>query len=268
MNRNNDNSHTAADRADGCSSRRDSLIAAGVTLLVALGVFLFLFWGEIGFDRSQSVQASIPETVPDEEEDELFLDPMLLDPGEEQSLMKDAAAAPAQGMPEVVPEPKQTRSVVKSEPTDQPRPAPPKEKLVASTKPSPVKAVPPKATDKEVKKAQSRTAGAFSPDNGQTHGRNNSDGSTGSSTGISGHSDGWKFLGCPRPDVKLRNKTVVTVTVTVNSRGEVTSASARGGTSQLRAVCEQAARKARWQPVDSRKARTARGTITFTITPR
>ena len=106
MNRNNDNSHTAADRADGCSSRRDSLIAAGVTLLVALGVFLFLFWGEIGFDRSQSVQASIPETVPDEEEDELFLDPMLLDPGEEQSLMKDAAAAPAQGLPEVVPEPK------------------------------------------------------------------------------------------------------------------------------------------------------------------
>lgn len=269
MNRNNDNPHTPAPRADhGSATRRDSLLAACVTLLVALGVFIFLYRGEIGFDRCRMAEASIPEIAQDEEDDELFLDPMLLDPGEEESTMKDAAAAPAQGMPEVVPEPKQTRPVVKSDPVEKPRPAPPKEKLVATKKESPVKTVAPKATDKEVKKAQSSTAGAFSPDNGQTRGRNNSDGSTGSSTGISGHSDGWKFLGCPRPDVKLRNKTVITVTVTVNSRGEVTSATAKGGTSQLRAACEQAARKARWQPVDSRNARTARGTITFTITPR
>lgn len=257
--------HSATDSGSG--TRRDRLVAAGVTMLAALAVFIFLFRGEIGFDRRQMAAASIPELTPDDEEDELFLDPMLLDPGEEDSRLNEAASAPAQGMPEVTPEPKQTRPVVKSEPQPKPKPAPPKEKLVATTKPSPVKTVPPPEA-KETKKAQSRTAKAFSPDNGQTHGRNNSDGSTGSSTGISGHSDGWKFLGCPRPNVKLRNKTVITVTVTVNSRGEVTSASARGGNAQLRAACELAARQARWQPHDPARARTARGTITFTITPK
>ncbi|MDE6448087.1 MAG: hypothetical protein K2L35_07180, partial [Muribaculaceae bacterium] len=99
-------------------------------------------------------------------------------------------------------------------------------------------------------------------------GSNNSDGSTGSSTGISVHCDCCKFLGLPSPNVKVRNRTVITVTVTVNSRGEVTSASARGGNAQLRAACEQAARQARWQPHDPSRARTARGTITFTITPK
>ena len=244
----------------------ERLAAAIVTLLAALGIFLFLFWGEIGFDRSRMAQASIPEPImPDEEE--LFLDPKLIDPGEEESREKTAPAAPAQGMPEVVPEPVQQPPVVKARPVKE-KPTPPKDKLTSSKKPSPVKTQEPKATDKEMKKAQSKTAGAFSPDNGQTKGRNNSNGSSGSSAGISGHSDGWRFLGCPAPEVKLRNRTVITVSVTVNSRGEVTSASAKGGTAPLRAACEQAARRARWKPLDPNNARTARGTITFTITPK
>lgn len=245
-------------------TRRDTLIAAGVTLLFALALFLFLYMGSIGFDRRQLAEASIPEFA--EEDPELFIEPELLDPGEEESQREIEAAAPAQGMPEVVPEPVQTRPVVKAEKSD--KPTPPKEKLVSQDKPSPVKTRTPKATDTEMKKAQSSTAGAFSPDNGQTSGRNNSDGSAGTSTGISGHSNGWKFLGCPSPDVKLRNRTVITVSVTVNSRGEVTSAHASGGTAQLRSACEAAARKARWQPQNPAKARTAKGTITFTITPR
>lgn len=245
--------------------RRDRIIAAGVTIIVALLIFIFLYFGEIGFDRRQLAEASIPEFA--QEDDELFLDPELLDPGEEESHQETEAAAPAQGMPEVVPEPEQIRPVVKAQKSE--KPTPPKEKLVTQNKPSPVKSEAPKAaTDTEVKKAQSKTAGAFSPDNGQTSGRNNSDGSSGTSTGISGNSNGWKFLGCPAPDVKLRNRTVITVSVTVNSRGEVTSAHASGGTAQLRAACEAAARKARWKPLDAQNARTAKGTITFTITPR
>lgn len=255
---------THADEGD--NRRRDRLIAAGVTLLFALLLFIFLYKGSIGFDRRQLAESSIPEFAQDEEDPELFLEPELLDLGEENSTQETDAAAPAQGMPEVVPDPVQTRPVVKAEKAE--KPTPPKEKLVSQTKPSPVKTEEPKATDTEVKKAQSKTAGAFSPDNGQTAGRNNSDGSAGTSTGIAGHSDGWKFLGCPSPDVKLRNRTVITVSVTVNSRGEVTSAHASGGTAQLRAACEAAARKARWQPHDPTKARTAKGTITFTITPR
>lgn len=248
----------------GDSRHTDRLIAAGVTLIAALLCFIFLYMGSIGFDRRQLAEASIPEFA--QEEEDLFLDPELLDPGEEESQLKTEPAAPAQGMPEVVAEPVNTRPVVKAEKSD--KPTPPKEKLVTQNKPSPVKSEPPRATDTEVKKAQSKTAGAFSPDNGQTTGRNNSDGSTGTSTGISGHSDGWKFLGCPSPDVKLRNRTVITVSVTVNSHGEVTSAHASGGTAALRSACEAAARKARWKPLDSTKARTAKGTITFTITPR
>lgn len=244
---------------------RDRLIAVAVTVVFALLLFIFLFTGSIGFDRRQLAESSIPEFA-QEDDPELFLEPELLDLGEENSTLQTEAAAPAQGMPEVVPEPVQTRPVVKAEQAE--KPTPPKEKLVSQTKPSPVKTQPPKATDTEVKKAQSSTAGAFSPDNGQTAGRNNSDGSAGTSTGIAGHSDGWKFLGCPSPDVKLRNRTVITVSVTVNSRGEVTSAHATGGTAQLRSACEGAARKARWQPQDPSKARTAKGTITFTITPK
>ncbi|MDE6010197.1 MAG: hypothetical protein K2F87_01955 [Muribaculaceae bacterium] len=260
-----DTQHNASALPPDSARSTDRLIAAGVTILVALLVFIFLFLGKIGLDRNQMAQASVPEFA--QEEDELFLDPELLDPGEEESKVEQEAAAPAQGMPEVVPEPVQTRPTVKAPKSE--KPTPPKEKLVSTTKPSPVKTQEPKAaTDTEKKKAQSKTAGAFSPNSGQTAGRNNSDGSTGTSTGISGHSNGWKFLGCPSPDVKLRNKTTITVSVTVNSRGEVTSAHATGGTAQLRSACEAAARKARWQPLDAQNARTAKGTITFTITPR
>lgn len=245
---------------------REQPIAVAVTLAAALAIFIFLYFGKIGFDRTRLTEEIASETeYPDEEE--LFLDPELLDPGEEESRQLTAPAAPAQGMPEVVPEPKQQRPVVKAEPVKD-KPTPPKEKLVSTKKPSPVKAVDPRSDDKELRKAQSKTAGAFSPDNGQTAGRNNANGSAGTSTGISGHSDGWRFLGCPSPDVRLRNRTVITVSVTVNSRGEVTSATARGGNASLRAACEQAARRARWKPLDPANTRTARGTITFTITPR
>lgn len=272
--------HTDSDRAPGRMKgpllpadgqgedrqTRTRLTAAGVTVLFALLLFIFLYKGSIGFDRRQLAESSIPELAQNEDDPELFIEPELIDLGEENSTQETDASAPAQGMPEPVPEPVQTRPVVKAEKAD--KPTPPKEKLVSRTKPSPVKTQPPKATDTEVKKAQSKTAGAFSPDNGQTAGRNNSDGSAGTSTGIAGHSDGWKFLGCPSPDVKLRNRTVITVSVTVNSRGAVTSAHATGGNASLRSACEAAARKARWQPRDPTNARTAKGTITFTITPK
>lgn len=256
--------HTSVSNGDHASG--DRLIAVAVTVVFALLLFIFLDKGSLGFDRQKLAESSIPEFAQDEDDPELFIEPELLDLGEENSTLDKAAAAPAQGMPEVVPEPISTRPVIKAEQTD--KPTPPKEKLVSQQKPSPVKTETPKATDTEIKKAQSSTAGAFSPDNGQTAGRNNSDGSAGTSTGIAGHSDGWKFLGCPSPDVKLRNRTVITVSVTVNSRGAVTSAHASGGTAALRAACEAAARKARWKPQDPAKARTAKGTITFTITPR
>ena len=250
---------------------RDSLTAAGITALAALLIFIFLYWGRIGVPRMVMAEASTPEiaTLPvdDEEEEEQFIEPRLVDPGEPES-EKHAEPAPAQqGAPEVVaePDPKVTSPVLKG---DNPKPAPQKEKLVTQTKPQPVKSEAPPATDKELQKVQSKTASAFSPDNGTPNGRDAATGTQGTSTGIAGNSDGWKFEGCPAPKVSLRNKTVITVRVTVNSSGRVTSATASGGNASLRATCEAAARQARWKPLDPNNTRTAKGTITFTITPK
>lgn len=250
------------------NSRRDSTIAAAVTILAALIIFIFLYWGKIGLPRQVMAEASTPEIAAmTDEDDELFIEPQLIDPGEPEAETKDAPAPVQQGTPEVVPEPdpKVVRPVLKG---DNPKPAPPKEKLTTQTRTQPVKSEAPSATDQEVKKVQSKTAGAFSPDNGHPSGRDASAGSQGTSTGISGNSDGWKFEGCPAPKVTLRNRTVITVRVTVNSSGKVTSATASGGNATLRAACEAAARQARWRPLDPANTRTAKGTITFTITPK
>lgn len=245
--------------------RRDRLMAAAVTFIAALLVFVFLYWGEIGIDRRQMAEASIPEIAALEEE-ELFLDPTLLEVGEEESPVETAPAAVAQGTPEVVPEPEPQRPPVVNGKSE--KPAPPKEKLVTQKAHSEVKSSEPKASESETRKVQSKTAAAFSPDNGNPDGRNNSAGAGGVSVGRTGRANGWKFRGCPTPDVALRNKTVVTVTVTVDENGRVTSAKASGGTAAIREACRRAALGASWTPTDPNNKKTAKGTITFTISPR
>lgn len=265
MNNHPSDTYKTATSPDGSEkrSRRDSLIAAGVTVLFALLLFIFLFTATIGYDRSRMAEASIPEIG--QEEEELFLDPMLIDPGEDNSPVEEAAAPEAQGSPEVKETPDETlRPVVKGE---NPKPAPPKEKLVSQKQESPVKATTPPATDKEVQNAQSKVANAFQ-NPGKTSGTNNAGGSGGSGAGISGNANGWKFMGCPAPKVTLSTKKTITVAVTVNAEGKVTSAKATGGDPKLHEACERAARQARWQPLHNEKGKTARGTITFTITPR
>lgn len=241
---------------------KDSLIAAGITILVALLIFIFLFWGELRFDRALTAAASIPE--PGVEDEELFIDPLLLEPGEDESEAQVAPQAEAQGNPEVVENPEVTQPVVEGVAAKN---APPKEKLVTQKENSAVKATEPKATDREKQKAQGKVANAFS-NSGNANGRNNASGSGGNSVGITGNTNGWKFLGCPSPKVELRNKVTVKVEITVNAKGKVTSARASGGTAEIRSACEAAARKATWEPLSNREGKSASGTITFTITPR
>ena len=257
------NRHTAKEQSADSRTRHDNLIAAGVTILFALLLFIFLYTSSIGYDRNRLAEASIPEIG--QEEEELFLDPMLIDPGEDFSPVEKDAAPEAQGSPQVTPAPDESvRPVVKG---DNPAPAPPKEKLVTQKQESPVKATTPTITDKETQNAQAKVANAFQ-NPGKTNGKNNSAGSGGSSAGISGNANGWKFLGCPAPQVTLSTKKTITVSVTVNADGKVTSARASGGDPKLHEACERAARQARWQPLHNDKGKTARGTITFTITPR
>lgn len=240
-------------------SRRDSAIAAAVTMIVALALLLLLYFGQVGYSRAQIASASTPEP----EEEELYIDPELLNLGEEEATRQDAAAAAPRGVPQQTDKPSEQTTVRGvSE-----KPAPPKEKRTTQSKPSPVKESEPKASDKERKMADRRTSKAFSPDNGATDGREGASGSGGTSTGIAGNVAGRVFKSCPKPDVTLRNRTVVKVRVTVDADGHVTAATAiSGGNASLRRKCERAALQARWS--EKKGARPVSGTLTFTLIPR
>ncbi len=240
---------------------KPSIIAAITAILFGLALFIFLYWGSIDFGAGYFARASIPEP---EEEEELFLDPELIDPGEDESSVQSAPQPEAQGSPEVVEKPEPQTPVVKGEAET---PAPQKPKQVTAKEKSEVKAAEPRKTEKAERQAQGKVANAFQ-NSGTDKGRNNSAGAGGASFGVSGHTNGWKFLGCPNPQVRLRNKVTVTVSITVDANGVVTSARARGANADIRRACEAAARQARWEPLANRKGRTADGTITFTITPR
>ena len=237
--------------------RKDKMIAAGVTLVAALALLLFLLFTTMTWNREALAQQL---TAPEEpEEEEIFLDPELLNLGEEQSVHRDQPAPNPQGEPEPA-ETNNDRLVI---PGENPKPAPLKEKLVSTPKESEVKTVEPKATDKERQKITSTMAKGFSSQNGKPDGKDGSAGSGGGGLGIVGSARGRVFNGCPAP----RHKLTVTVNVTVNEQGNVVSATAQGGASaEIRRACERAAMRARWSP--KKGAGETRGTITFTITPR
>lgn len=240
--------------------KKDRMIAAGVTFVVALAMLLFLLFNSLTWNRAALAQTVTPE---EQEEEEILLDPELLNLGEEDAVTHDEPAPNPQGEPEPA-ETDNDRLVV---PGKNPKPAPLKEKLVSTPKESAVKTVEPKATDKEREKITSKMAKGFSSQSGKPDGKDGSAGSGGEGLGIVGSARGRVFKGCPAPDVTLRHKLTVTVNVTVNEQGSVIAASARGGASAgIRRACERAAMRARWSP--KKGAGETRGTITFTITPR
>lgn len=238
----------------------DRMIAVGVTVLFALLLMLFLYFGQIGFSREEMAAASTPEIAAEEE---LFLEPELVDVGEPEPEAEEEAAPEALGEPEKAPETEVRIPEVKG---DNPVKTAPKEKLVTQDKPSPVSS--PAASGKETKKVTDPLAGAFSPNNGKSSGKAESAGAGGNSVGTTGSANGWVFKGCPKPSVTVKNRVTVTVRVTVNEKGYVTSAKGSGGTAEINAACEAAASKAKWDPTDPATAKKASGTITFTIVPK
>ncbi|MDE6271823.1 MAG: hypothetical protein K2M31_02310 [Muribaculaceae bacterium] len=254
------------------SNRRDSLIAAGVTIFVALLIFCFLYWGQVGMPRMDMAAASTPEI----DQEELFLEPDLLDEeqppmeakvedvGEPESETSTEAAPEALGEPEKA-EPKEEVRIPDVKGKSETK-TPPKDKLITQKQESPVKTQEP--SGKETKKIADPTANAFSPHNGKKNGRDGQAGAGGSSTGITGTANGWSFQGCPKPSVTLSNRVTVRVNVTVDEKGNVTSAKASGATPEINAACRQAALQAKWKPSDPNNRRKASGTITFTISPK
>lgn len=255
------NLYKKADNSVGDKSNFDRMVAVGVTVLFALLLMLFLYFGEIGFSREDMAAASTPEIAA--EDDELFLEPELIDVGEPDPEVEEQAAPEALGEPEKAPETEVRIPEVKG---DNPVKAAPKEKLVTQDKPSPVTATTP--SGKETKKVSDPLAGVFSPNNGKPTGKAESAGAGGTSVGTSGTANGWVFKGCPKPSVAVKNKVTVTVKVTVNEKGNVISAKASGGTAEINAACEAAARQAKWNPTDPATAQKASGTITFTVVPK
>lgn len=251
--------------SDTNNKNKDSIIAAAVTFAVALLLLLFLFFGGMTFDRSQLAASSIPEIAPEEEE--LFIEPEILqDLGEENAIAEDAPAPAFKGEPRQADE-EQTKLVV---PGKNEKPAPPVEKPVTQHKESPVKATEPPKTSEEKKTVTSKMANKFPGRNGTSSGTSGTSGAGGTGVGISGSVSGRTFKGCPKPSVELQNKVVVEVRVTIDAAGRVTAATARSKSGKASAsilrACEQAARGARWS--EDKDTPSAKGTLTFTITPR
>lgn len=239
---------------------KDRVIAAFLTFLVALAILLTLFFGGISWDRQALAEASTPEIM----DEEVFIEPELVELGEENAVNHDKPAPAMKGEPDPAPEDK--AEII--EPGPNPEPAPPKPKLNTQKKESKMKVEEPSQTDKERQKATSSVANKFSHRNGAVEGTDKgTSGAGGTGVGVSGNAHGRSFISCPKPDVALRHKTIVTVNVVIDAEGKVVEATAKGSAdASIRRKCEAAARQARWSA--KKGATSTRGSITFTITPR
>jgi outer membrane biosynthesis protein TonB len=245
--------------------KKDSIIAAGVTLVAVVAILLLLLFGTISYD-----EITMPETTANtvldvvEEEEELFIEPELLtDLGEPDATTNDSPAPAIKGTPDLA-EKENTRKV---EPGTNQKPAQQRELPVSQTKSSTVKETAPSATDEERQRVTSSMAKGFKTKNGNSDGKEGASGSGGTGVGTSGVASGRTFKGCPKPQVALSNKVTVTVSVVIDASGKVTSAHAKGGAAAyIRVACEQAALQAKWS--EKADAPATNGTITFTITPK
>lgn len=242
------------------------MIAAAVTFGVALVVLVLLFVMTVGDTRRALAENSMPEI---QEDEEIFLDPELLvidNPGDEQPAETQEAAPQTPGTPDPA-ESEQPERVVKNPEPPKEKPVSNKPKLVADNKESDVKTSTPKLTEEEEKRIAAMSGKLKSDNNGSATGKESAaSGSGGDGVAAMGSVNGRKMLSCPTWTLRLSQKTTVHVNITVNAEGNVTSASAVGGTPNLRKECEKMARQSKWTKKEGSAPVT--GTITFTITPR
>lgn len=245
------------------SERRDSFIAAFVTILAVGLVLVWLLVATLRYDEKMAATSENPEL----EEDEIFLDPELLlrndkTIGEPDATAHDSPAPEIKGEPAPAPV-EQPHTVVSGE-NSVPSP---EQTLITSNVESAVQTAAPDKKKEEEKVATSM-AGKFSSKPGSVQGKfDSAGGSDGAGSGVTGKMSGRQFLGCPLPDVSLAHKTTVTVSITVDAEGKVMTATASGAaTREIRRKCEQAAMQARWSA--KKGAASTRGSLTFTIIPK
>lgn len=246
--------------------KKDSIIAAAITFGIALGILLWLFFGGMTFDRATLANVSTAE-IQTPEEEELFLEPELLeDLGEPDAEQREEPAPAFRGEPEQA-EQENTKLVVPGKSENK---TPPVEKQVTQTKPSAVTSTEPPKNEEEKKKVTAKMANKFSGQNGAENGATGKTGAGQAGVGAIGHISGRTYLGCTPPRVELQNKVVVEVRVTINSAGKVTAATARSksgnASGAILEACRKAAMTAKWN--EDKSTPSASGTLTFTITPK
>lgn len=245
--------------------RKDSLIAGIITLVSVALLLLALWFGKVDYSGRELAEASVPEITMAAMEEETLLEPELVhDLGEPDAVTHDEPAPAVKGAPEKA----ETDNVRKVEKGTNPKPAPPVKKKVDTPKKSEVKSTTPSVSDEERKKVTSKTAKAFGGANGMRDGKNSGTGAGGTGVGTAGVVSGRVFKGCPKPTVSLNHTVTVVVDVVINAQGTVISAKARrgGASAEIRSKCEACARSAHWNAKPD--APDAKGTITFTITPK
>lgn len=246
--------------------RKAALIAAAVTFGAALVILVLLFVMTVGSDRSLLAQTSIPEMQDDEE---YYLEPELLvmeDAGQVDAPTVDEAAPQPPGEPDPAPE-EQPERIVKNEEPPKEQPVSNKQKLVSTPKESDVKTSTPKLSAEEEKRIASMSGKLKTDNNGARNGKESANsGVGGDGVAAQGSVSGRKMLSCPTWKVRLAQKTVVKVSITVDADGNVTDAKAiSGGTENLRKECVKMAKGSKWTKKSG--AKPASGTISFTIVP-
>ncbi len=239
--------------------RKDSILAATLTMGVACVLLLILFFGGLKYNEAPLAESSTPELMPIDDEEMFIVPEMIQDAGEPEA-KADAEPSPAA----------QGKETASSAPT----PKPEAQTALATEKPS--RSQLKKEKEKTETQTREKTDDETVNRERQKAGENvrkgfskpsSTAGSGGSGVGIAGSAPGRRFLGCDKPDIALREKTVVTVSMTVEADGHVSAVgSVRGGTPEMQTKCKAAAWSARWSAKKGAAATPA--TITFTITPR
>lgn len=245
-------------------------IALSVTIVVALLLLILLMGTHLDLPVRQSDKESEYITmIPDDSEvvEELFIEPVLQDAGEPDQ-KSDVSSEPVPvGEPDQAQVPNDKLVVNGKSET----PNPSAEKVVAQPRPETVKTTEPSKKDKPDSRISSTMKGQFSPHNGRPDGNaaTSASASGGKGTGVSGTmGNGRKLERWILPEVRLRQKTVVKVTVMVRADGSVESATCQPGSADasLMEACRKASLKTRWTPKTG--ASLARGVITWTLVPR
>lgn len=244
-------------------NKRGRLIALIVTILVAIIVVAYLMLVSIGWDKQSLSKLSTPA-----EEEELYIDPELMELGELDAMVQDAPSPAPQGEPE--------QSEIENDeivtPGENPKQTKSTEKLVSTDKESTHSTEEPTKTEKPESAISSSMKDKFSPHNGKQEGSEGTKGAGGSGSGVSGSVNGRSFQGCPLPSVKVNKNVTIYVSIVVDESGKVIEArfksdkGAGAGDSALREACVKASYNARWS--SKRGERRATGTLVWNLKPR